>query len=135
VVSAQDAASVAKERREFMKSQGAALGGVKAFIDGNADAAKAADSAATLAKLSKQIPDKFPKGSGMAELPAGTTGAKPIIWTDWNKFLEVQKALAAETDKLADVAKTGDKAKIQAQFANTGKACGACHEKFRAKAN
>jgi cytochrome c556 len=133
IVAAQDKEAVAKDRREFMKQQGAAMGGVKAFLDGNADAAKAADSATQLAKLAKTIPDKFPKGSGMAELPAGTTGAKPIIWTDWNKFLENQKALAAEADKLAEAAKGGDKAKIQEQFGATGKACGDCHNTFREK--
>ena len=38
-------------------------------------------------------------------------------------------------DKLAVAAGSGDQAALATAFADTGKACGACHEKFRAKAN
>ena len=41
----------------------------------------------------------------------------------------------AAYDKLAVAAGSGDQAALATAFADTGKACGACHEKFRAKAN
>ena len=45
------------------------------------------------------------------------------------------KAVDAAYDKLAVAAGSGDQAALATAFADTGKACGACHEKFRAKAN
>ena len=132
-VLAQDKEAVVKDRQQFMKSQGAALGGIKAYLDGNADLAKAQESAVQLASLAKQIPDKFPKGTGMADLP-GKSGAKPAIWTEWDKFLEHQKTLVTETEKLVEATKSGDKAKIADQFAATGKnGCGGCHTPYREK--
>jgi cytochrome c556 len=132
-VLAQDKEAIVKDRQQFMKSQGAALGSVKAYLDGNAELGKAQEGAVQLASLAKQIPEKFPKGTGMAEFP-GKSGAKPAIWTEWDKFLEHQKTLVSETEKLVDATKSGDKAKIAEQFANTGKnGCGGCHTPYREK--
>lgn len=39
--------------------------------------------------------------------------------------------LRTEANKLADVAAAGDQKAIAAQFGETGKACKACHDKFR----
>jgi cytochrome c556 len=41
--------------------------------------------------------------------------------------------LRAETAKLAEAAKTGDRAAIQAQLGATGKACKGCHDEYKAK--
>ena len=38
----------------------------------------------------------------------------------------------AAFDKLTVAAGSGDMAQLTAAFTDTGKACGACHEKFRA---
>ena len=41
--------------------------------------------------------------------------------------------MQGEAAKLAEVAKGGDLAAIKAQFGETGKACKACHDKYRNK--
>ena len=50
-------------------------------------------------------------------------------------FLAASKAAEAAYDKLAVAAGSGDIAAVTTAFADTGKSCGACHTKFRAKAN
>jgi cytochrome c556 len=50
-------------------------------------------------------------------------------------FIAASKATDAAYDKLAVAAGSGDMAALTAAFGETGKTCGACHDKFRAKAN
>src|SRR5215472_15634019 len=135
---AQDKEAVVKNRETLMKGQGKDLGSVKAYIDGKGDQAQAETGAANLAQSIKKIPDVFPPGSG-ATSSDGKYATKPVIWTDWDKFLEKQMTAASRTSALpADVllaaVKSGDKATIQVAFGDLGKnGCGACHETFREK--
>mgnify|MGYP006184679683 FL=1 len=73
---------------------------------------------------------QFPAGSDK-----GDTKALPAIWTDMAGFQAASKASDMAYDKLAVAAGSGDQAALAAAFADTGKTCGACHDKFRAKAN
>ena len=130
---AQDKEAVVKNRETLMKGQGKDLGSVKAYIDGKGDQAQAETGAANLAQSIKKIPDVFPPGSG-ATSTDGKYATKPVIWTDWNKFLESQKTAAGKADVLLAAVKSGDKATIQVAFGDLGKnGCGACHETFREK--
>jgi cytochrome c556 len=61
------------------------------------------------------------------------TKAKPEVWKDPAKFKERQDKLIQEAAKLETVAKSGDEAALKAQVGATGKACGNCHDDFRAK--
>jgi cytochrome c556 len=61
------------------------------------------------------------------------TKAKPDIWKEPAKFKERQDKFIEEAGKLATVAKSGDEAAFKAQVGVTGKACGNCHDDFRAK--
>ena len=72
----------------------------------------------------------FPAGSD-----TGDTKALPTVWSDRAGFEAASKAVDASYDKLAVAAGSGDLAALTAAFGDTGKACGACHDKFRAKAN
>jgi cytochrome c556 len=72
----------------------------------------------------------FPPGSDK-----GDTKALPTVWSDMPGFLAASKAADAAYDKLAVAAGSGDLAAVTAAFGEAGKACGACHTKFRAKAN
>jgi cytochrome c556 len=111
-VSAQEGEAVVKDRQAAMKQQGIALVGVKKFLDGSVDQAAATQSA------------EFP----------GKSGAKPIIWTDNDKFIQAQKNMLAQAQKLAAAVKAGDKAAIQDQWSNVSKdGCGGCHTTFREK--
>src|SRR5471032_1391708 len=88
-VSAQDKDAVVKDRQDTMKAQGAAMGTIKKYLDGEADQAAATKSAEDLVKTAQSLPGKFPKNTGNAEVPASY--ARPIIWTENDKFIAAQK--------------------------------------------
>jgi cytochrome c556 len=130
---AQDKETVVKSREALMKGQGKDLGSVKAYIDGKGDQAQAEAGAASLTQSTRKIPDAFPPGSG-GPSPDGKFAAKPVIWSDWNKFLDAQKSSVSKADVLLAAIKSGNKATIETAFSDLGKnGCGACHETFREK--
>jgi cytochrome c556 len=133
MASAQDKDAVLKDRQATMKQQGKDAGTVKAFLTGKADQTAAVAAATELTKTTRKIPDLFPPGSG-GPSPDGDFQPKPTVWTDWDKFLDAQKAAAAKADALLAAITAGDKAAIQTAFADLGKnGCGACHTTFREK--
>jgi cytochrome c556 len=87
-------------------------------------------SAAKLKQLENAFDNLFPAGSDK-----GDTKALPTVWSDSAGFKAASRNADAAYDKLAAAAGSGDLAAVTAAFGDTGKACGACHEKFRAKAN
>ena len=130
---AQDKETVLKNRQATMKEQGKDAGAVKAYLDGKGDLAQAKAGAANLTQTTKKIPDLFPPGTGGPN-PTGDYVAKPVIWTDWNKFLDVQKAAASKAEALLAAVNGGDKTAIEAAFSDLGKnGCGACHTTYREK--
>lgn len=130
---AQDKESVLKNRQALMKEQGADLQNVKAYIDGKGDLAKAKTAAVNLTETTKKIPGVFPPGTGGPN-PTGDYVAKPVIWTDWNKFLDAQKTASTKADALLVAVNGGDKPAIEAAFGDLGKnGCGGCHTTFREK--
>ena len=80
-----DDAAVIDNRQAVMKSQGKAMTAIKAFLDDKADLASAQAAGADLVTQVAKIPTLFPKGTGMAEY-AGKSWAKPVVWTDADKF-------------------------------------------------
>jgi len=130
---AQDKDAILKDRQATMKQQGKDAGTVKAYLTGKADQTAAVAAATELTQTTKKIPDLFPPGSG-APSPDGDYQPKPTVWTDWDKFLDAQKAAAAKAEALLTAIKAGDKAAIQTAFADLGKnGCGNCHTTFREK--
>jgi cytochrome c556 len=133
VAVAQDKETVLKDRQATMKQQGKDIGAVKAYLDGKGDLAQAKTGATNLTQTTKKIPELFPPGTGGPN-PTGDYVAKPDIWTDWNKFLDVQKAAASKADALLVALNSGDKTAIETAFNDLGKnGCGACHTTFREK--
>jgi cytochrome c556 len=63
----------------------------------------------------------------------GTTRAKPAIWENMDdfkaKFADFQEA----ADALDDAAESGDRQAIAEAVKNTGGACKACHDEYKAK--
>jgi cytochrome c556 len=130
---AQDKETVLKNRQATMKEQGKDLGAVKAYLDGKGDLAQAKAGATNLTQTTKKIPDLFPPGTGGPN-PTGDYVAKPVIWTDWNKFLEAQKTAASKADALLVAVNGDDKTAIETAFNDLGKnGCGGCHTTFREK--
>jgi cytochrome c556 len=122
-------AAVVKERQENRKQAGAAMRAIKAVIDAKGATSGAVEQAAKLKTLEAAFIKMFPPGSDK------DSKALPTVWSDWAGFQAADKAADAAYDKLAVAAGSGDMAALTAAFAEAGKACGACHDKFRAKAN
>lgn len=122
-------ADAVKERQENRKQAAAAMRAIKGVIDAKGPTAGAVEQAAKLKTLEAAFVKLFPAGSDK------DTKALPTVWSDWAGFQAASKAADAAFDKLATAAGSGDMAVLTAAFTDTGKACGACHDKFRAKAN
>lgn len=130
---AVDVDAVVKERQATMKQQGKDLGAVKGFLEGKNDQPAALTAATDLTRTTQKIPDLFPPGTDKPS-PSGDYAPKPVIWTEWSKFIDAQKAAAAKADALVAAVKGDDKAAIQTAFADLGKnGCGNCHTNFREK--
>jgi cytochrome c556 len=123
-------ADVIKERQENRKQTAAAMRAIKGIIDAKGPTAGAGEQAAKLKTLEPAFDKMFPAGSDKGE-----TKALPTVWSDWAGFQAASKNAEAAFDKLATAAGSGDMAALTVAFGDAGKACGACHEKFRAKAN
>ena len=123
-------ADVVKERQQNRKDAGAAMRAIKAVVDAKGPTTGAVEQAAKLKTLEAAFIKLFPAGSDKGE-----TKALPTVWSDWAGFQAANKNADAAFDKLAAAAGSGDQAALAAAFADAGKACGACHDKFRAKAN
>ncbi len=123
-------ADVIKQRQDNRKQAAAAMRAIKGIIDAKGDAKAAVPQAAKLKELENAFVKMFPAGSDKGE-----TKALPAIWTDMKGFEAASAAANAAYDKLAAAAGSGDLAALTAAFGDTGKTCGACHDKFRAKAN
>jgi cytochrome c556 len=122
-------ADVVKERQENRKQAGAAMRAIKAVIDAKGPTIGAVEQAAKLKTLEMAFIKMFPAGSDK------DTKALPVVWSDWAGFQAASKNADAAFDKLAVAAGSGDMAALTAAFGDAGKACGACHDKYRAKAN
>ena len=129
----QDAMKTVQDRQALMKRQSEDLKPVKAFIDGKGELVAAQTGGADLETAIKAIPAAFPKDTGMAQFP-GKSGAKPVVWTDWDKFSAAAQTATAKAQALNTALKGGDKGAIQAAFEDMGKnGCGGCHTTFREK--
>ncbi|MBX9944817.1 MAG: cytochrome c [Reyranella sp.] len=123
-------ADVIKQRQENRKQAGAAMRAIKGIVDAKGPTSGAIPQAAKLKELELAFVNMFPAGSDKGE-----TKALPTIWTDRAGFVAASKAADAAYDKLAVAAGSGDQAALAAAFADVGKTCGACHDKYRVKAN
>lgn len=115
-------------RKDNRKQAGAQMKAIKAVVDAKGPASQVAPAAAKLKELHNALGGLFPPGSDKGE-----TKAKPEIWTDKAGFAAVLKGDGDAIDALSKAAGSGDMAKVGEAFGNVGKACGACHDKFRAK--
>ncbi len=104
---------------------------MKRGVDSGADVKPFADDAAALANWGTIIPTLFPPGSETGH----NTKAKPDIWSDRAGFDKAAADFTAAAKKLADAAKSGDKAAFADAFKATGATCGACHKTYRARTN
>jgi len=133
VAIAQSPAAAIEKRQAAMKQNGAAMKALVPMARGEAawNQATAVQALDTLKKDADATPGLFPRGSG-AE--AGTkTAALPAIWEKWPEFQAAAKTMSDTADNLLKLARANDEAGFKAGFAAMGRACGGCHEPFRAK--
>lgn len=101
-----------------------------AVVKGEApyDRARFATQAARIAALAPMITEGFdPSTKG-----AKGTEAKDEIYGELAEFNRLAKDLETKANALAKAAQGGDLAQIRPAFAAAGKACGACHDRFKA---
>lgn len=95
------------------------------------DAAVVARNAARIQVLSEMIPELFARDT--REFKDVKTGALDGIWNSQADFKTKADALTQAAAALATAAKGGDKAATLKAAGEVGKACGSCHDSFRAK--
>jgi len=117
-----------KERQALMKGNGESMKAIKAAVEANGPATAVAPEAAKIASSVKAAATHFPPGSDKGE-----TKASPDIWTNMADFVKLDEAASAAASKLEASAKGGDMKVVAADFGDLGKACGACHNKYRLK--
>lgn len=111
--------------------------GMKKFGGGLKAASQAATPAEAKAKLaeaiafSESIVSRFPKGTGIGDTGVTKTRALQDIWAKPAEFKAAADAMTATLKNIDAVLGSGDKAKIDAAFAEVGKSCGGCHKMFR----
>ena len=89
------------------------------------------EEAARSAELVAALSD-YPQGHFAEGTDKGETKAKPEIWKNRADFDDKMKKMVAEAKQLPQAARA-DLAALKKQFAETGKACKACHDEYRAK--
>jgi len=115
-------------RKDNRKQAETQMKAIKRLIDAKGPASGVVPAAAKLKELSEAFAALFPVGSDK-----GDTNALPVVWTDKPGFTAANKAEGIAVDALVAAADSGDMATIAEAFRNAAKACGTCHDKFRAK--
>ena len=119
-----------KYRRSALFINGQSFGALAAMAQGKIphDPAAAARHAEIVDFMIKLPWSAFSPGT-----ETGDTKAKPEIWLEPEDFKAKSEKVQQEVAKLLQVAKGGDFNALKEQVGETGKACKACHDKFRNK--
>jgi cytochrome c556 len=81
--------------------------------------------------FSESIVSRFPKGTGIGDAGVAKSRALQDIWTKPDAFKASADAMTTTLKNVEAALATGDKAKVEAAFAQVGKSCGGCHNTFR----
>jgi cytochrome c556 len=132
--SPEAAAKTAIETRQglfkVISSQMGPIGGLLRN-QGTFNAELVGKNAARIQTLSEIIPDLFT--SDTRAFKTTKSIALDGIWNSQADFKAKAEALTKAAAGVVTAAKTGDKAATQKAAAEIGKACGACHDAYRAK--
>ena len=118
------------QRVSAMRLQGKYFGPLVGMAQGRVpyDANIATRNAGYLEVLSKMPWDGFEPSTKDLK-----TRALPEVYAEPAKFKAAQDNFTAEVGKLVAATKTGNEANVKAAILDVNKACGACHDNFRAK--
>jgi cytochrome c556 len=124
-----------KQRQAAMKENSKDGKIIAAFVNkGQGSAKAAADAATKIADIAGKIPTLFPEGTS-GESAAGMAAksrAKPVIWTQMDKFKADADTLKTKAEAMVTAINGGDKKTMVAALKDMTGACGACHKTFRA---
>lgn len=135
-VSAQNLEDAASARQSVMELYSHYLGRLGAMAKGEApyDAAAADAAAKSLAALANiDTSAMWPPGSDNGAL-GNKTRALPVIWSTFPAIQETSQALTVAANGMAEAAGK-DLDSLRAAMGPVGKACGDCHETYRAPRN
>jgi cytochrome c556 len=125
----EEALKVMHERHEGMEQIGKSTKAIKRQLDSSTpDVAEIRKASATIAELAAKSPNWFPLGTGP---DVAKTGAKPEIWQNYPDFVAKDRDFRTAAQAFDAAAQSGDLSQIKAGFAELGKACKACHDKYR----
>ena len=123
------ALEIMHERHEGMEQIGKSTKTIRRALDSSSpDIAEIRKASAKIADLSVKSANWFPQGTGP---DVGKTGAKPEIWQSHDDFLAKDRDFAAAAKAFNAVAAGGNIDAIKSGFADLGKTCKACHDKYR----
>lgn len=128
------AKSAVENRQAAFKLISHQFGPVSALLRGQAapfDAPAVALNAERIQVLAGMLPELFERDT--REFKSVTTLALDGIWASQADFKSHADALATAAGKLAAAAKGNDRAAATAAAGEMGRACGSCHDAFRAK--
>jgi cytochrome c556 len=122
-------ADVISDRKDNRKAVGEQMKALKAVVDTSGPAASVVAPSRKIVELEGSFEKMFPPGSDK-----GDTKALPVVWTDMKGFETASHNLTTQATKMAELGAAGKSAdEIKAQFGEMGKACGGCHNTYRAK--
>jgi cytochrome c556 len=131
---AQSPGAAIQQRQDTMKANGGAMRVLTPMARGEQpwNQGAAVQALDTLMKNSDaKVVQLFPRGSGPES--GVKTAALPAIWEKMGDFGTALKALNDAAENVLKLARANDEAGFKANFASIGRACGGCHEPFRAK--
>ena len=119
-----------KQRQAAMTLQGKYFGPLAGMASGKApyNAEVVARNATYLDTLNKMPWDGFADNTKDEK-----SRALPAVFTNTAKFKEVADRMQSAVAQLVKVSKGGDEATVKTAINDVNKACGACHDDFRAK--
>ena len=128
-VSKDEALKVMHERHEGMEGMGKATKAIGRELKSstpNLETIRA--SAKTITDFAPHVASLFPPGTGS---DVGKTGAKDEIWQTPQDFIAKAGDFQKAAQAFGGAAQGGDINAIKASFGGLGKACKACHDKYR----
>ena len=128
-VSKDEALKVMHERHEGMEGMGKATKAIGRELKSstpNLETIRA--SAKTITDFAPHVASLFPPGTGS---DVGKTGAKDEIWQTPQDFVAKAGDFQKAAQAFGGAAQGGDINAIKASFGGLGKACKACHDKYR----
>ena len=130
-----DAATVIRERQELMKTFGASMKTIGGYVQGGVGSHEdVAAAAGKIAEGAAGLPDHFPPGTGMDEVMDPETGAKMVIWEQWDDFTAHASTLEQTALAVQAAAVAMDDTALASAFETLGNdGCGGCHKTFRQK--